>query len=130
MERESESAHSGYTAPQRCAGAYGRGCMCVCICKSAVCGNEGMGKRRESRSVCGEEDTWDRGSLPHPMEPPPPVAMQLCEGREDATAWPLRCSGDEKPYKGLGITNSFSFVNAWRRTSVRPLYENYRSAER
>lgn len=40
------------------------------------------------RWVCGEEDTWDRGILPHPEQPPPlsSVAMQLSEQREDATA--------------------------------------------
>lgn len=38
-----------------------------------------MGTQREMRWVCGEEDTWDRGTLPHPVEPPPPVAMQLRE---------------------------------------------------
>lgn len=78
------SAHRGCTAPQGCAGAYGcmDGVVCVYrLCESAVCGNEGMGKRTEMRWVCGDEDTWDLGTLPHPEQPPPPVAMQPCVGR-------------------------------------------------
>lgn len=67
--------------------------MHVCVCESAVCGNGGKGRRREMRSVCGEEDTWDRGTLPHPEQAPPPVAMQLSVQGEDATARPEKSHG-------------------------------------
>lgn len=45
-----------------------------------------MGKRREMRWVCGEEDTWDPWYPPSSRAAPPPVAMQLSEQGEDATA--------------------------------------------
>lgn len=76
------------------AGAYGSidegARVCVCACEPAVCGNKMMGKLREMRWVCGEEDTWGRGTLPRPPTPPlpsPPVAMQLrAEKRCDSPA--------------------------------------------
>lgn len=107
---ERESAHRGIIAPQACAGAYG--CMdevvCVCICESAVCGNEGMGNRRAMRWVCGEEDTWDAGTLLHPEQPPPPVAMQLC-ARRGCDSPPA----GEKLERGSGMGSSFIFWT-WR----------------
>lgn len=46
--------------------------VCVCVCEPAVCGDKMMGKLREMRWVCGEEDTWGRGTLPHPHPCTPP----------------------------------------------------------
>lgn len=89
-----------------------RMCVCMYVCvsvRACVKANlryaETMGwrKRREMRWVCGEEDTWDRGTLPHPELPPPPVAMQLRAQAEDATArLLLRCTAGGKSCRGVG----------------------------
>lgn len=57
------------------------------------------------RLVCGEEDTWDRGTLPHPEQAPPPVAMQLSVQGEDATARPKK---SHRLYRDQGLTLEFS----------------------
>lgn len=60
------------------------------VVRACVCGRcenlryvetKGWETEEKRRWDCGEEDTWGRGTLPHPEQPPPPVAMQLCAGR-------------------------------------------------
>lgn len=96
----------GESAYRRCIAPYG---WALCVYGELRYAETVKGKRREMQGVCGEEDTWDCGTLPHPE-----AASSRCHAALRSERMRQELRGHRRRRRGLIVHVSLHWLSLHR----------------